>query len=53
MRLKVQPQLLIQPPSNLYKALALSNILKIHFKTSLRQTQLKSATIKLTFKLSI
>jgi len=53
MRLRVQPQLLIQLPSNSYEALALSNILKIHFKTSLGQTQLRSAAIKLTFKLSI
>jgi len=53
MQLKVQLQLLIRLPPNLYGALALSNILKIHFKISLRQTQLRSTTIKLTFKLSI
>jgi len=49
----MQLQLLIRLPSNLYKALALSNILKIYFKTSLRQTQLRFAAIKLIFKLSI
>jgi len=53
MQLKVQLQLLIQLLLNLYKALALSNILKIHFKTSLGQTQLRSTAIKLIFKLSI
>jgi len=53
MQLKVQLQLLIQLPPNLYKALALNNILKIYFKTSLKQTQLRSTTIKLTFKLNI
>jgi len=53
MQLKVQLQLLIQLPSNLYKALALSNILKIYFKTSLKQIQLRFTAIKLIFKLSI
>jgi len=53
MRLRVQPQLPIRLPPNSYGALALSNILKIHSKTSLGQTQLRSAAIKLTFKLSI
>jgi len=53
MRLRVQPQLLIRLPPNSYGALALSNILKIHSKTSLGQTQLRSTTIKLTFELSI
>jgi len=53
MQLRVQLQLLIRLPPNLYEALALSNILKIHFKISLGQTQLRFTTIKLIFKLNI
>jgi len=53
MQLKVQLQLLIQLPFNLYKALALNNILKTHLKTSLKQIQLRLTIIKLIFKLNI
>jgi len=53
MRLKVQPQPPIQPPPNSYGASAPSNILKIHSKTSLGQTQPRSAAAKLTFEPSI